>query len=64
MSPDPAIATAPALTSRWKSCDESVADAWSLYDWSLNCLPSAPPFAFRSATASVAPFTIATPVLP
>ena len=30
VSPDPTTATAPALTSRWNSCDESVADAWSL----------------------------------
>src|SRR3954470_12114657 len=64
VSPDPATATAPALTRRWNSCDESVADAWSLYDCNVNFFPSAPPRAFRSATASLAPFTIATPVLP
>src|SRR5581483_7619574 len=64
VSPEPATATAPALTRRWKSCDESVADAWSLYDWRANFLPRAPPFALRSAIAIFAPLTIATPVLP
>jgi hypothetical protein len=64
VSPEPAIATAPELTSRWNSCDASVADAWSLNDDTVNFLPSAPPCEFRSATASCAPLTIATPVLP
>src|SRR5689334_5831618 len=64
VSPEPVMATAPALTSRSNCCAARVAEALSLYHFSVNLRPSTPPLALRSLTAMSAPWTIACPVVP